>query len=105
MGVRTILGLTATATNATIDSIIRHFAIEDGIGGVIRDKPVPDNICLSVSKDPERDRALLGLLTSERFVNCESIIGRLRFNLRWTVMLWVCFCFQFIVREGTSVRG
>lgn len=74
MGVRTVLGLTATATRATKDSIVNHLQISDGINGIISDIPLPDNLVLSVSKDYQRDNALMGLLTSERFANCRSII-------------------------------
>lgn len=74
MGVKTILGLTATATRSTSDSIITHLAIPDGRDGIISDKPLPDNLILTVSKDYQRDQALLSLLTSERFANCKSII-------------------------------
>nr|CAI5835535.1 unnamed protein product [Callosobruchus analis] len=74
LGVKTILGLTATATRATCDSIINHLQIADGRDGVIGDVPLPDNLVLSVSKDTNRDRALFSLLTSERFSDCKSII-------------------------------
>ncbi|VEN48231.1 unnamed protein product [Callosobruchus maculatus] len=74
LGVKTILGLTATATRATCDSIISHLQIADGRDGVIGDVPLPDNLVLSVSKDVNRDHALFSLLTSERFSDCKSII-------------------------------
>ncbi|RZC35231.1 ATP-dependent DNA helicase Q4, partial [Asbolus verrucosus] len=74
MGVKTVLGLTATATRATSDGIINHLQIPDGRSGIISDIPLPDNLILTVSKDHQRDHALLGLLTSERFDSCKSII-------------------------------
>jgi ATP-dependent DNA helicase Q4 len=74
MGIKTVLGLTATATRATSDSIIAHLQIPDGRNGIISDIPLPDNLVLTVSKDYQRDHALLGLLASERFQNCKSII-------------------------------
>ncbi|KAJ8933212.1 hypothetical protein NQ314_014159 [Rhamnusium bicolor] len=74
LGVKNILGLTATATRATRDSIIKHLQIPDGLKGIISDIPLPDNLMLTVSKDPIRDHALLGLLMSERFAYCKSII-------------------------------
>ncbi|CAH1962091.1 unnamed protein product [Acanthoscelides obtectus] len=74
LGVKTILGLTATATRATRDSIIEHLQIPDGHDGVIGDVPLPENLVLTVSRDGNRDQALLGLLTSERFSDCKSII-------------------------------
>ncbi|XP_063919986.1 uncharacterized protein LOC135134983 isoform X2 [Zophobas morio] len=74
MGVKTVLGLTATATRSTSDSIVEHLQIPDGRNGIISDIPLPDNLILTVSKDHQRDQALLALLTSERFTNCKSII-------------------------------
>ncbi|XP_017129603.1 ATP-dependent DNA helicase Q4 [Drosophila elegans] len=74
LGVHTVLGLTATATLPTRVSIINHLGITDGERGVISDIPLPDNLVLSVSKDHNRDAALLQLLNSERFEPCQSII-------------------------------
>ncbi|XP_020809523.1 LOW QUALITY PROTEIN: ATP-dependent DNA helicase Q4 [Drosophila serrata] len=74
LGVHTVLGLTATATLPTRVSIINHLGIADGERGVISDTPLPDNLVLSVSKDENRDAALLLLLNSERFESCQSII-------------------------------
>lgn len=74
LGVRTILGLTATATRATRESIIEHLCILDGEKGIISDTPLPDNLVLTVSKDVNKDYALLRMLTSERFADCKSII-------------------------------
>lgn len=74
LGIKTILGLTATATKATQSSIIKHLQIPDGEEGVISDIPLPDNLQLSVSKEPIRDHALLNLLLSDRFKECNSII-------------------------------
>ncbi|XP_055843792.1 ATP-dependent DNA helicase Q4 [Episyrphus balteatus] len=74
LGVKTVLGLTATATLPTRTSIIRHLGIPDGEKGIISDVPLPDNLILSVSKDANRDTALIGLLLSKRFDSCQSII-------------------------------
>lgn len=74
LGVKTILGLTATATRATCDSIIDHLQIPDGRNGIISDRPLPNNLRLSVSKDGNRDNALLSLLLSEQFSEFKSII-------------------------------
>ncbi|KAH8242128.1 hypothetical protein KR026_005234 [Drosophila bipectinata] len=74
LGVQTVLGLTATATLPTRVSIINHLGIVDGERGIISDTPLPDNLILSVSKDDNRDAALLQLLNSERFEPCQSII-------------------------------
>ena len=74
LGVNVILGLTATATRSTCDNIIEHLQIPDGINGIISDVPLPNNLRLTVSKDPNRDHALLGLLLSEDFATYKSII-------------------------------
>ncbi|XP_062542516.1 ATP-dependent DNA helicase Q4 [Armigeres subalbatus] len=74
LGVQTILGLTATATVQTRTSIVEHLSVPDGINGIISDIPLPDNLILTVSKDPNRDSALLHLLQSERFIDLHSII-------------------------------
>ncbi|XP_015585823.1 ATP-dependent DNA helicase Q4 [Cephus cinctus] len=72
--VRTILGLTATATKGTAESIVSHLNIHDGLAGIISDTPMPRNLALSVSKDEHRDRALIDLLQSPRFQECDSVI-------------------------------
>lgn len=74
LGVRTVLGLTATATLQTRESIVRHLGIHDGLEGIISDIPLPENLILTISKDENRDRALIALLRSERFVSLQSII-------------------------------
>ncbi|XP_071649458.1 ATP-dependent DNA helicase Q4 [Temnothorax longispinosus] len=72
--VKTVLGLTATATKATAESIIKHLDIHDGMAGVISDMPLPRNLVLTVSKDEYKDQALIALLKSERFRECDSVI-------------------------------
>jgi len=72
--VKTILGLTATATKTTVKSIIKHLDIHDGIAGVISDVPLPRNLVLTVSKDENKDQALIALLRSERIRECYSVI-------------------------------
>lgn len=72
--VRTVLGLTATATLPTRESIVRHLAIPDGMNGVISDQPLPNNLLLTVSRDENRDAALVRLLRSEKFTEFQSII-------------------------------
>lgn len=74
MGVKTILGLTASATGPTIESIVTHLGINDGLSGVIRDIPLPDNLILSVSRDENRDSALLKLLQGPRFSSFDCIV-------------------------------
>lgn len=102
--IRTVLGLTATATISTrcvklleeiffsktikllitrvliaclLDfrlSIVEHLRIPDGLNGVISDIPLPDNLTLSISCDDNRDIALIQLLREPRFVEYKSII-------------------------------
>jgi ATP-dependent DNA helicase Q4 len=74
LGVKTVLGLTATATKATCASIVTHLNIPDGQQGVIKDMPLPENLILSVSRDEFRDQALVSLLQGNRFKSCQSII-------------------------------
>ncbi|KAF2368307.1 DNA helicase ATP-dependent RecQ type [Trinorchestia longiramus] len=74
LGVRTILGLTATARHETTLSIASHLKVEDLDSGVIRGSSVPPNLLLSVSRDANRNEALIQLLQGDRFANCESII-------------------------------
>lgn len=74
LGVRTVLALTATATKATAEGIVSHLGIHDGMQGVISDIPMPRNLLLTVSRDDSRDQALVRLLQSQRFEECDSII-------------------------------
>ncbi|KDR08798.1 ATP-dependent DNA helicase Q4 isoform X2 [Zootermopsis nevadensis] len=74
LGVKTVLGLTATATKTTCSSIVTHLNIPDGQQGIIKDVPLPNNLILSVSRDEFRDKALVMLLQGKRFMSCQSII-------------------------------
>ncbi|XP_042865248.1 ATP-dependent DNA helicase Q4-like [Penaeus japonicus] len=74
LGVKTILGLTATARHATAISIAKHLLVPDFDTGIIRGRGVPDNLKLSVSRDQNREQALVSLLQGDRFSNCSSII-------------------------------
>ncbi|XP_075979004.1 recQ4 helicase [Anticarsia gemmatalis] len=74
LNVKCILGLTATASQTTIKSIISHINIPDGVQGVIRNPALPDNLFLSVSKEKDKDRALVSYLFSEEIVLFNSII-------------------------------
>ncbi|XP_067009725.2 ATP-dependent DNA helicase Q4 [Anabrus simplex] len=74
LGVKTVLGLTATATKVICASIVEHLSLPDGEEGVIKDIPMPKNLLLSVSKDRRRDDALITLLSGPRFKNLDSII-------------------------------
>lgn len=74
LGVQTILGLTATATHSAVTSIIEHMRIPDGRQGVIQDTPLPNNLVLTVSRDSNRDQALMKLLSSPEYQSFQSII-------------------------------
>ncbi|XP_066940278.1 uncharacterized protein RecQ4 [Macrobrachium rosenbergii] len=74
LGVRTILGLTATARHATAYSIAEHLEVKDFEKGIIRGASVPSNLLLSVSRDEVREQALIALLQGDRFSSCYSII-------------------------------
>lgn len=74
LGINCILGLTATATKTTVESVIRHLGISDGFDGVITNTPVPDNLTLTVSRDTKKEQSLLELLQTSRFADCDSII-------------------------------
>jgi len=70
--VKTILGLTATATLRTCNDICDHLQISADTA--VRGEIFPTNLQLSVSKDINKDEALLALLRSPRFAECDSII-------------------------------
>ncbi|XP_066588951.1 ATP-dependent DNA helicase Q4 [Prorops nasuta] len=74
LGVKTILSLTATATRSTSEGIVDNLGIADGMQGVISDIPMPNNLFMTVSKDEYRDHALVSLLKSKRFIECDSVI-------------------------------
>lgn len=53
---------------------MQHLKIPDGLSGVISDIPIPDNLLLTVSKEENKDAALIRLLKSDRFTAFDSII-------------------------------
>ncbi|GBP19855.1 ATP-dependent DNA helicase Q4 [Eumeta japonica] len=71
--VKCILGLTATASKATVASIVNHINIPDGSNGVITNPTLPDNLILLVSHENDKDSSLITLLNTEP-VNCYSSI-------------------------------
>ena len=73
MNIQTILGLTATAPRSTLTSIAEHLGVS-GDSGVIRGVLLPLNLQLTVSRDADRDAALLQLLQGGRFQDFDSII-------------------------------
>ncbi|XP_025758314.1 ATP-dependent DNA helicase Q4 isoform X2 [Oreochromis niloticus] len=74
LGVRCLLGLTATATLSTALDIAKHLEISDQDGIAVRSAAVPPNLNLSVSTDREKDQALVSLLKGDRFGCLDSII-------------------------------
>lgn len=48
--------------------------LADDPNTIIKDTPLPDNLMLSVSRDKDRNGALINLLNGNRFKNCSSII-------------------------------
>lgn len=74
LGVRCLLGLTATATLSTALDIAHHLGIRDSEGIAVRSAAVPHNLQLSVSMDRDKDQALVSLLKGERFGVLDSII-------------------------------
>ncbi|XP_013190854.2 ATP-dependent DNA helicase Q4 [Amyelois transitella] len=74
LNVNCILGLTATASQPTIKSVISHINIPDGLSGVITSPTLPENLILSVSFEKDKDRALINFLTSERISLFNSVI-------------------------------
>ncbi|XP_061521256.1 ATP-dependent DNA helicase Q4 isoform X2 [Phycodurus eques] len=74
LGVRCLLGLTATATLSTALDIAQHLDIQDQDGIAVRSTAVPANLQLSVSMDREKDHALVSLLKGDRFGCLDSVI-------------------------------
>ncbi|XP_075776069.1 ATP-dependent DNA helicase Q4 isoform X2 [Pelodiscus sinensis] len=74
LGVRCLLGLTATATLATAQDVAHHLGIQEEEGIAVRSAAVPPNLHLSVSTDRDKDQALVSLLQGERFGGLDSVI-------------------------------
>ncbi|XP_053552391.1 ATP-dependent DNA helicase Q4-like, partial [Bombina bombina] len=74
LGVRCLLGLTATATIATAQDVARHLGVSDEGGVPVRLPGVPPNLHLSSSVDRDKDQALITLLKGERFGCLDSVI-------------------------------
>ncbi|XP_050796528.1 ATP-dependent DNA helicase Q4 isoform X3 [Gopherus flavomarginatus] len=56
LGVRCLLGLTATATLATARDVAHHLGIQEEEGIAVRSAAVPPNLHLSVSTDRDKDQ-------------------------------------------------
>ncbi|KAJ8334100.1 hypothetical protein SKAU_G00397390 [Synaphobranchus kaupii] len=104
LGVRCLLGLTATATLSTALDIAHHLEIRDQEGIAVRSAAVPLNLQLSVSTDRDKDQALVTLLKGERFGSLDSIIvycTRREETTRISALLRTCL--QGVkVRESTA---
>lgn len=74
LNVKCILGLTATASKATIESVIEHIKVPDGVNGVVTNPLLPSNLYLSMSFQRGKDKALVALLGSEKLSSFDSII-------------------------------
>ncbi|XP_062266608.1 ATP-dependent DNA helicase Q4 [Platichthys flesus] len=74
LGVKCLLGLTATATQSTAVDIAMHLDITDPEGIAVRSAAVPNNLYLSVSMDRDKDQSLVALLKGDRFGCLDSII-------------------------------
>ncbi|XP_014242402.1 ATP-dependent DNA helicase Q4 [Cimex lectularius] len=78
LGVKTLLGLTATASTSTKECILSHLGLDPyDQSGVISDTPIPNNLILSVSlanSEDEKQQALLRLLNGKKFGEYNSII-------------------------------
>ncbi|XP_076370849.1 recQ4 helicase isoform X2 [Tachypleus tridentatus] len=74
LGVRCILGLTATANRSTAWSIAETLGLSNHDEAIIGTTSLPENLILSVSKDSQKDEALINLLRGKRFEFCESVI-------------------------------
>ena len=73
LGVKTILGLTATAPESLTRSVAGHLGVK--LEDVIRGPLLPGNLTLSVSRDQERDRAMVEMLSEVgSLATCDSVI-------------------------------
>ena len=70
LGVKTVLGLTASAPESTLKDVAQRLKVDN----VVRGPLLPTNLVMTVSKDKQKDTALMALLNSEPFCDFESII-------------------------------
>ncbi|KAG9510121.1 ATP-dependent DNA helicase Q4, partial [Fragariocoptes setiger] len=73
MGIKTFIGLTATATKYAARAIARNLNI-DAEKDIIGCTKVPENLLLSASCEANKDKALVDLLKMPRFCHLTSII-------------------------------
>uniref|UniRef100_A0A182P6D3 ATP-dependent DNA helicase Q4 n=1 Tax=Anopheles epiroticus TaxID=199890 RepID=A0A182P6D3_9DIPT len=89
-----------------LQSIVSHLAIPDGVHGIISDIPLPDNLLLTVSRDANRDAALVELLQSERFASLQSIIVYCtRRDDCERVATFIRTCFQDAARAAAAANA
>ena len=71
--IHTFLALTATANRATARQVLKNIglSLENDVVGMTR---IPSNLVLTISRDSDKDFALVSLLKSERFCDLSSII-------------------------------
>uniref|UniRef100_A0AAQ6ACX3 DNA 3'-5' helicase n=1 Tax=Amphiprion ocellaris TaxID=80972 RepID=A0AAQ6ACX3_AMPOC len=107
LGVKCLLGLTATATLSTALDIAQHLDISDQDGIAVRSAAVPPNLNLSVSMDGEKDQALVSLLKGDRFGCLDSIIvycTRREETVRVAALLRTCLQ-GVLVKENHQISG
>ncbi|KAM3596914.1 uncharacterized protein V6R79_022830 [Siganus canaliculatus] len=107
LGVRCLLGLTATATLSTALDIAQHLDITDQDGIAVRSAAVPPNLHLSVSMDREKDQALVSLLKGDRFGCLDSVIvycTRREETVRVAALLRTCLQ-GVLVKENKDVSS
>ncbi|XP_007564958.1 ATP-dependent DNA helicase Q4 isoform X1 [Poecilia formosa] len=107
LGVKCLLGLTATATLSTALDIAQHLDISDKDGIAVRSAAVPPNLNLSVSTDREKDQALVSLLKGDRFGCLDSIIvycTRREETVRVAALLRTCLQ-GVLLRENTQISS
>uniref|UniRef100_H2ZP13 Helicase ATP-binding domain-containing protein n=1 Tax=Ciona savignyi TaxID=51511 RepID=H2ZP13_CIOSA len=74
LGIKCLVGLTATSTRSTCISVAKQLGITDFREGMILNMSLPRNLSLSISKDKYKDEALEMLLSGDRFRNLDSVI-------------------------------
>ncbi|KAM4724988.1 ATP-dependent DNA helicase Q4 [Anableps anableps] len=107
LGVKCLLGLTATATLSTALDIAQHLDINDKDGISVRSAAVPPNLNLSVSTDREKDQALVSLLKGDRFGCLDSIIvycTRREETVRVAALLRTCLQ-GVVLKENTQISS
>ncbi|XP_039286515.1 ATP-dependent DNA helicase Q4 [Nilaparvata lugens] len=107
-GVKTFLGLTATATQITVSGMTSELGVLDGHNGIISDEPLPENLVLTISHDEDKDHALIDLLQSNRFGVPNSVIiycTRREDCERVAVYIRTRLQFEEAARESHKMRG